>query len=39
MIKCTVKTINGLIIECVLSHDTIRELKTVYNVSVRNKNK
>lgn len=28
LIKCTVKTAKGLIIECELSHDTIKELKT-----------
>lgn len=27
LIKCKVKTVNGLIVECELSHDTINELK------------
>lgn len=35
MIKCTVRTENGLIIECELSHDTIKKLKTKNLVSVR----
>ena len=35
LIKCTVRTENGFIIECELSHNTIKELKTKYLVSVR----
>ena len=28
MVKCIVKTANGLIVECELSSETIKELKT-----------
>lgn len=35
LIKCTVRTSNGLIIECELSPETIKELKTKNLVSVR----
>lgn len=35
LIKCTVRTENGLIVECELSHETIKELKTTNLVSVR----
>lgn len=35
LIKCTVKTENGLIVECEISPETIRELKTENLVSVR----
>lgn len=35
LIKCTVRTSNGLIIECELTDETIKELKKVYFVSVR----
>ena len=33
--KCTVRTSNGLIIECELTNETIRELKNKYFVLVR----
>lgn len=35
LIKCTVKTSNNLIVECEISSETIKELKTEYLVSVR----
>ena len=35
LIKCTVITENGLIVECELSHETIKKLKTKNLVSVR----
>lgn len=35
LIKCTVKTANKLIVECELSPETIKELKTKNLVSVR----
>lgn len=35
MIKCSVRTGNGLIVECELSPGTIKELKTKNFVSVR----
>ena len=35
LIKCTVRTSNGLIFECELSPETINELKTKNLVSVR----
>lgn len=35
LIKCTVRTEKGLIVECELSHETINELKTENLVSVR----
>lgn len=35
LIKCTVKTENNLIIECELSPETIKELKTKNLVTVR----
>lgn len=35
LIKCTIRTLNGLIIECELSQETIKELKSDYLVSVR----
>ena len=35
LIKCTVRTSNGLVIECELSPETIKELKTKNLVSVR----
>lgn len=35
LIKCTVRTEKGLIVECELSPETIRELKTKNLVSVR----
>lgn len=35
MIKCTVRTANGLIVECELTPETIKTLKTDYQVSVR----
>ena len=38
LIKCKVKTENGLIVECELSDETIRELKTKYFVSVHKVN-
>lgn len=34
LIKCTVKTSSGLIIECEISPDTIKKLKTKNLVSV-----
>lgn len=34
LIKCTVRTGNGLIVECELSHETIKELKTKNLVSI-----
>ena len=34
LIKCTVKTSNGLIIECEISSDTIKKLKTKNLISV-----
>ena len=38
LIECTVKTENGLIVECELSHETIKELKTKNLVLVRKVN-
>lgn len=38
LIKCSVRTGNGLIVECELSDETIKELKTKNFVSVRNVN-
>lgn len=35
LIKCTIRTLNGLIIECELSLLTITELKSDYLVSIR----
>lgn len=35
LIKCTVRTSGGLIIECELLQETIKELKCDYLVSVR----
>ena len=35
LIKCTIRTLNGLIIECELPQETIKELKIDYLVSVR----
>ena len=35
LIKCTVRTSNGLIIECELTAETIKELKNKNLVSVR----
>lgn len=35
LIKCTVKTLNGLIIECELSQETIEKLKSENLLSVR----
>ena len=35
LIKCTIRTLNGLFIECELSQETIKELKCDYLVSVR----
>lgn len=35
LIKCTARTENGLIVECELSHETIKELKTKNLVLVR----
>ena len=35
LIKCTVRTENGFIIECELSHNTIKKLKIENLVSVR----
>ena len=35
LIKCTVRTSNGLIIECELTGETIKELKSKNLVSVR----
>lgn len=35
LIKCMVKTKNGLIVECELSPKTIKELKTENQISVR----
>lgn len=34
LIKCTIKTLNGLIVECELSPETIKELKNKNLVSV-----
>lgn len=34
LIKCTVRTQNGLIVECEISPETIKELKTNNLVSV-----
>ena len=34
LIKCTVRTQNGLIVECEISPETIKELKTNTLVSV-----
>ena len=34
LIKCTIRTLNGLIIECELSQETIKELKSINLVSV-----
>lgn len=38
LIKCMVKTENGLIVECELSDETIKELKTKNFVFVRKVN-
>ena len=38
LIECTVKTENGLIVECELSHETITLLKIINLVSVRRVN-
>lgn len=35
LVKATVRTSNGLIVECELKPQTIEELKTRYRVSVR----
>lgn len=35
LIKCTVKTKNGLIVECELSPETIKELKTKNLIPIR----
>lgn len=35
LIKCTVRTLGGLIVECELSPETIKELKSKNFVSVR----
>lgn len=35
LIKCTIRTLNGLIVECELSDETIIELKTNNFLSVR----
>ena len=35
LIKVTVRTANGLIVECELTPETIKELKTENKVSVR----
>lgn len=35
LIKCSIRTENGLIVECELSYETIKELKTNNFVSVR----
>ena len=35
LIKCTVRTSSGLIVECEITPDTIKELKTNNLVSVR----
>ena len=35
LVKVTVRTSNGLIVECELTPKTIKELKTSYLVSVR----
>ena len=34
LIKCTIRTLNGLIIECELSQETIKKLKNINLVSV-----
>ena len=34
LIKCTIRTLNGLIIECGLSQETIKKLKTENLVSI-----
>lgn len=34
LIKCTIKTLNGLIVECELTPETIKELKSKNLVSV-----
>ena len=34
LIKCTVRTSGGLIVECELSQETIKELKNINLVSV-----
>lgn len=34
LIKCSIRTENGLIVSCELSNDTIKELKTKNLVSV-----
>ena len=35
LVKATVRTSNGLIVECELTPQTIKDLKTEYLVSVR----
>lgn len=35
LVKVTVRTANGLIVECELTPETIKELKADYQVSVR----
>lgn len=35
LIKCTVRTSGGLIVECELSQETIKELKSTNLISVR----
>lgn len=35
LIKCTIRTLNGLIIECELPQETIKKLKSENLVSVR----
>ena len=35
LVKATVRTANGLIVECELTPETIKELKADYQVSVR----
>lgn len=37
LIKCTIRTKNGLIVECELKQDTITLLKKAYNLSVYKK--
>ena len=34
LIKCTVRTLGGLIVECELSQETIKKLKNINLVSV-----
>ena len=34
LIKCTIRTLDGLVIECELSQETIKELKSENFVSV-----